>query len=81
MNTPDYIAAHKHCFNNRREIEASKNCGCFYCLNVFNASEVKLWIDAIAFCPRCGIDSVIGSASGFPITREFLFQMKTHWFE
>lgn len=30
--------------------------------------------------PRCGIDSVIGSAAGFPLTKEFLFQMHARWF-
>jgi hypothetical protein len=29
---------------------------------------------------RCGVDSVIGSAAGFPITREFLEAMNRRWF-
>jgi hypothetical protein len=29
-----------------------------------------------AMCPKCGIDSVIGSDSGYPITVEFLRRMK-----
>jgi hypothetical protein len=33
-----------------------------------------------AICPRCGIDSVIGDESGYPVTREFLAAMKAHWF-
>ena len=33
-----------------------------------------------AICPRCGIDSVIGSAAGFPLTADFLGRMKSHWF-
>jgi hypothetical protein len=33
-----------------------------------------------ALCPRCGIDSVLGSASGFPLTAEFLGRMKSYWF-
>ena len=33
-----------------------------------------------ALCPRCGIDSVIGADSGYPITVEFLTRMKEHWF-
>jgi len=28
----------------------------------------------------CGIDSVIGSASGYPITTEFLESMNRRWF-
>ena len=30
--------------------------------------------------PKCDIDSVIGSASGFPIDARFLKQMELHWF-
>lgn len=30
--------------------------------------------------PYCGIDSVIGEHSGYPITREFLEQMRQYWF-
>ena len=33
-----------------------------------------------AMCPRCGIDSVIGSAAGFPLTADFLGRMKSYWF-
>jgi hypothetical protein len=42
----------------------------------------RQWIDEdnTALCPFCGIDSVIGSGSHFPITREFLEQMKAYWF-
>jgi hypothetical protein len=41
--------------------------------------EIKSY-EPTARCPRCGIDSVIGSASGYPITREFLQTMKSYWF-
>ena len=33
-----------------------------------------------ATCPRCGIDSVIGDASEFPVTTEFLQKMQRRWF-
>ena len=33
-----------------------------------------------AMCPKCGIDSVIGSRSGYPITPEFLERMERRWF-
>jgi len=32
-------------------------------------------------CPRCGIDSVLGSASGFSLSRDFLNRMHHYWFE
>ncbi len=33
-----------------------------------------------AFCPYCGVDSVIGESSGFPISKSFLRRMKRYWF-
>ncbi len=79
---PDHIVAHKHSSNHKQEISSSESCGCFYCLQIFAPSEVKDWVDAggTALCPFCGIDSIIGSASGFPITKEFLTTMQEHWF-
>ena len=34
-----------------------------------------------ALCPRCGIDAVIGSESGYPVTKRFLERMQAQWFE
>jgi len=44
--------------------------------------DISEWIDdgQTALCPKCEIDSVIGTASGFPITHEFLMRMHEHWF-
>jgi hypothetical protein len=85
MNEPDYIAAHKHSIRHREEILRSEACGCFYCLEIYKPGEISDWLESkkggeAALCPRCGIDSVIGSASGYPITKEFLNKMNEHWF-
>jgi len=38
-------------------------------------------LDGTALCPHCGIDSVIGSASGYPVSEpQFLKAMHDHWF-
>lgn len=93
MKKKDIIAAHAHCANHRDQVLASESCGCFYCLAIYPPSEIADWIDVkddkvdltevgeTALCPKCGIDSVIGSASGFPITEEFLKQMNEYWFQ
>jgi hypothetical protein len=59
----------------------------------FPPGEIREWAGSLrkgkggrerettALCPACGIDSVIGSASGYPITEEFLKKMHQHWFE
>jgi uncharacterized paraquat-inducible protein A len=58
--------AHKHSLRNRAEIEASAICDCFYCFAIFPSSDISEWVDdgQTAICPRCGIESVLGSASG-----------------
>lgn len=45
--------------------------------------NTERWIydeNETAFCPFCGVDSVIGESSGYPITREFLTEMNRYWF-
>jgi hypothetical protein len=78
------IKAHKYCINNESLLKKDDLCGCFYCLKIFNPNEITEWIndksEKTAMCPHCGIDSVIGKSSGFPITEEFLEAMKKHWF-
>jgi hypothetical protein len=80
------VAAHRRSSNHRDEIMASEQCGCFFCLSIFSPSEIAEWVDEVdevgttAICPYCEIDSVIGSHSGYPVTREFLSAMQMHWF-
>jgi hypothetical protein len=84
--TPDVVRAHRHSTRHREEVLASEACGCFYCCTTFSPGEIKQWTDAwegvgqTALCPRCGIDSVIGSESGHPVTVEFLQAMHARWF-
>lgn len=86
MTTADVIRAHRHCIRHRTELFASERCGCFYCGAVFAPAEIAEWTDEwqgvgqTALCPHCGIDSVIGSESGYPLTPEFLAAMNNHWF-
>jgi hypothetical protein len=72
-------AAHKH---SREELQRSSLCGCFYCFATFTSAEISDWIDdgQTAVCPKCSVDSVIGSASGFPIIPSFLRRMHDKYF-
>ena len=86
------VEAHKTSIWHRSLILESKVCGCFYCLAIFKPCEIEEWTDfknskgqkteegQTALCPKCSIDSVIGSESGYPITTEFLNKMHKHWF-
>lgn len=74
--------AHSHSSIHRTAILASPICGCFHCLATYPPSDIADWTDRdrTALCPRCGIDSVLGSGSGVPITSEFLGRMKDAYF-
>lgn len=75
------IDAHNFCGNNKKELLKDKKCGCFFCLKIFNPKEIKEWVgENTARCPYCGIDSIIGESSKYPITKEFLKEMKKYWF-
>lgn len=83
MNNDPIIAAHKFCTDNKEELQKDVRCGCFYCLKVFSPSEITNYITdtkGTAICPYCGVDSVIGEHSGFPLTIDFLSKMKEYWF-
>ena len=91
----DLVAAHSHSLNNQTEVEASRICGCFFCMEVFPAVEISAWTTAslptpeaieagfalTAICPHCGSESVIGDKSGYPITAQFLHLMNQAWYQ
>ncbi len=59
---------------------------CFDCLTTFSPSNIAEWLDETsgaqtALCPKCVNDTVIGDASGYPLTPEFLGEMHAHWCE
>ena len=79
----DYIDAHRFCTNHKEQLFKDEKCGCFYCLTIFNPSQIEEWIDdtlGTAICPHCGIDAIIGESSGYPLTKEFLEKMYSYWF-
>lgn len=79
----DYIKAHEYSINHKSQLQEDNTCGCFRCLEIFSPSEITQWISdkkGTALCPHCGIDSIIGESSGYPITKEFLIKMNKYWF-
>ncbi len=77
------VDAHRHSIRHRPEIEASDVCGCFYCERSFSSGAIVDWIgdEGTALCPHCGIDSVIGDASGYEVSATFLARMHEAWFK
>ena len=86
--------AHGYCVQNQSALAQSKLCGCFYCITIFTPGDIDTWygeknpvknstpeaLSATASCPNCGIDSVLGDTSGFPITESFLIAMYEQYF-
>jgi len=86
INDLDFVKAHKNS-DYREEILKSEICGCFYCTQTFSPDQILEWwgeeesgVDPTAVCPKCGVDSVIGDVSGFPIEPTFLSVMRDFWF-
>ena len=80
---PEYVEAHLFSANHKEQLLRDQVCGCFYCGKIFDPRRINEWVPDVsgtAICPYCGIDSVIGESSGFPITKEFLAGMKEFWF-
>ena len=82
MTKDQLVAAHRLSSNHRTQLEESNWVGCFYCIQIYSPRDIVEWIDfdQTALCPRCGIDSCIGSASGFNVNKEFLDEMNVFWF-
>jgi len=76
--TPDM---HFMSTNHRAELEKSKKLGCFHCLEKFEVTDIKEWVDKdqTAMCPRCGIDSVI-PLKELSTDDELLKTMRDKWF-
>jgi hypothetical protein len=72
---------HRHTRANQMELEASEVCGCIACERIYFPSEIVRWLeDGTALCPHCGVDAVVGSASGIPIMPGVLRRAHERWF-
>ena len=77
----DPYRAQDAAMNNRASIEKSEICGCISCSAIFKPAQIAQWWGEgkTACCPFCGLtDVVIGSASGLPITEEYLSMAGGH---
>ena len=82
MDTKELIKLHKCAINNRKKIEISDTCGCFYCKEIFYAGDITEWTDdgETAICPKCGVDSVICNDSNYKVTEEDLEKLHEYYF-
>lgn len=77
---------HKHCMMNRHNILLSSQCGCFYCLKLFDPCEIDLWTDIVndvgqtALCPYCDIDSIIDNVTFNELDESILKALNRRYF-
>ena len=71
------MIANEFSMKNKKQLEHSSICGCFGCLKIFDPSEITEYIpgEDTAVCPYCGTDAILGDASGYQITEEFIKEM------
>lgn len=52
-------------FRSRAVVEESTTCACYCCLARFSPASITEYVDGdlTPLCPRCGVDSVLASAS------------------
>ena len=67
MKKEEILKILAHTKGNEIDILRSKKCGCAFCSSIFDAREVKDWVNeneaTSARCPRCGSPYVIGDAA------------------
>ena len=83
MDIKELVKLHKCATNNRKDIETSDMCGCFYCKEIFYAGDVTEWTDDgnTAICPHCGVDSVICNKKDYVVTPEDLELLNKYYFK
>lgn len=80
----NHAKTHKFCFGNEPRLSLSNRAGCFDCMNIFPASDVKEWVDdkpfRTALCPHCFTDSVLADDSAISFSLELLQEMHIRYF-
>lgn len=74
---------HKKSIYNKEELDKVDLCGCFYCCEVFDPSEIKEYTDNgnTALCPYCKVDSVIPLNKNDEESKEILQKMYGYFFK
>ncbi len=74
MSKISLTSVKKHLHSNDAEILDSKECVCLACRHSFSARSVSDWFNdkgkITALCPECGMEAVLGDASGIVLNHE-----------
>ena len=72
---------HARSMNNRGALLDSRQCGCFFCLKLYDPASITDWIrEETAICPYCGVDAVIPESYDYELDDSLLLAMKEYWF-
>ena len=67
--------------NNRGALLDAKECGCFFCLKLFDPAQIRSWLnEETALCPYCNVDAVIPESCDYELDDSLLLAMKEYWF-
>jgi hypothetical protein len=82
MSTIEIATAPMIAIRNRKQVETSQTVGCYYCLKIYPATEIKEYTDntATALCPHCHIDSIIPEKAVENLNQSILKEMHNFWF-
>ena len=86
ITIPELNAFYSHSIRNEESILKSNLFGCFHCISILAATDIKLSEMVVekdgfktAICPICGIDSVLGDAS-VEVSAELLEALNANYF-
>jgi len=76
-------AIHKKATKNKSIIKNVSECGCFYCLKIFDGVEVTEYMseEKVALCPYCSVDAVLVSSDFFTVDKALLKAMHAKYFQ
>ena len=68
--------------HNKKLVEASEKCYCFYCMSEMDSKDIKVFVDGeqTATCPNCLTDAILPDSVEEPIDSETLSLMNEYWF-
>lgn len=69
--------------SNEDKIKKAKMAACYYCCEVYSVNEVTEFLEdeKTAFCPKCGVDSVLPDNAGYDFDQQTLIELHNYWFE
>jgi len=81
MPNMETVTAPMIAMRNRKQVETNKNVGCYHCLKIFPATDIKEYTDneTTALCPHCQVDSIIPEKAVQNLNEATLKDMRDCW--